>query len=408
MSEPEWSVDEGRTARRTALAVTPGVLLAGFAGGVAFPILPIAGARAGLPLAFIGIILAANRFARVLTTPLIGWITDRVGARRTIIVGLTAQIAVMLLYGAGVVLGRPGAFFLIGRLLHGPSSACVFVGAQALALAAGGTSHRGRTSGAVRAAIGLGVPLGLVVGGILSDRIGDAATFVVAALSLLAATVAAFVTIPELTVPTRAAASLGRALRTLADRRLAVIGGLNFAGSFCAQGMVLTTAVLLVHERHLSLFGRGDQGTAGAALGWMVVIDAAIMLIAGRVGDRRRAHATIATLGLALLVPALLIVGWAHTMVLLLAGLTLVGIGSGALGPSLLALVGELASAEHRGLGVSALQVCGDVGGVLGPLVGTALFAGDVATPYLVCALVAAAFVPFAIWLVRAARGNQP
>ena len=37
------------------------MLLAGVAGGIAFPILPIVGVKAGLALPFIGVILAANR-----------------------------------------------------------------------------------------------------------------------------------------------------------------------------------------------------------------------------------------------------------------------------------------------------------------------------------------------------------
>ena len=63
----------------------------------------------------------------------------------------------------GIVTQRPGPFFLAGRLLHGPGSACVFVSAQALALHSGGALHGGRAAGTVRAAIVLGVPVGLLV-----------------------------------------------------------------------------------------------------------------------------------------------------------------------------------------------------------------------------------------------------
>ena len=57
---------------KAALAIAPGVLLSGVAGGMAFPILPLVGQRAGLSLAFIGVILAANRAARVVASPLLG------------------------------------------------------------------------------------------------------------------------------------------------------------------------------------------------------------------------------------------------------------------------------------------------------------------------------------------------
>src|SRR4051812_11168890 len=108
------------TPGRLALALAPGTLLAGVAGGIAFPILPITGVRLGLSLPFIGVILAANRAMRVLFSPLVGVIADRFGGRRTMLAGLVLQIVVMSLYVLGIVTRRAGEFFLIGRLLHGP------------------------------------------------------------------------------------------------------------------------------------------------------------------------------------------------------------------------------------------------------------------------------------------------
>ena len=76
-----------------------------------------------------------------------------------------------------------------------------------------------------------------------------------------------------------------------------------------------------------------------------------------------------------------------------LAGLALVGVGAAGLGPSLLVLMGAIVPPERRGAGTGLLQLCGDVGGMLGPLVGTALFAGSVALPYLGTAALLTCFV---------------
>lgn len=120
------------------------------------------GLRAGLPLPFIGAILAANRTTGVVASPLFGAMTDRFGGRRTLVAGLLLQCVVMLFYTLGITTGHPGLFFLAGRLLHGPGSACVFVAGQALALHAGGKLHAGRAAATVRAAMALGIPLGLI------------------------------------------------------------------------------------------------------------------------------------------------------------------------------------------------------------------------------------------------------
>jgi MFS family permease len=393
--------EQERLARRTARTVAPGILMAGVAGGIAFPILPIAGARAGLPLAFIGLILAANRIMRVVSAPAVGWLSDRFGGRRTMLVGLAVQVAVMLCYWLGSRSGHPGFFFLLGRMVHGPGSACIFVAGQALALTAGGRHHGGRASGLVRAALSVGVPLGLVAGGLLADRLGDAATFLVAALVMLGAGAAAFFAVPDLRVSGRAPVSMRAALRALGDRRLVAVGLFGFASAFVASGILLTTVVLLVDQRHLSWFGLGHRGTAGLAMAVMIVTSAACMLPAGRLGDRHDAHARIATAGLVLTIPGLLVIAATHGLAGLLAGLVLVGAGTGGVSPSLLAMVGKLAPGS-RGLAVGGLQLWSDAGGSLGPLVGTALFSAGVAVPYLVGAAVIAAFVPLALAVLRA------
>lgn len=396
-----------RQANRAALAITPGVLLSGFAGGVAFPILPIVGRQAGLSLAFIGLILAANRAARVVSNPFIGALTDRIGGRRTLITGLALQIVVMSLYALGVVLSRPGPFFLIGRLLHGPASACVFVAGQALALEAGGKDHGGRTAGFVRAALAIGVPFGIVAGGLLSEWIGDAGTFEIALGALAIATAAAYFGVPDLRAEVRRAAPMLETLRGFANHSLAAIGALNFAATFSASGMVLTTLVLLVHDRTISVFHLGDRGSSGALMGWMLVTESITMPLAGALGDKARMHARIAAVGLMALVPGLAIVGLWATATGLACGLALIGVGGGALGPSLLALLAQHVKREERGVAVGMLQLCGDVGGALGPLVGTALLATDLTTPYLVSAGLTALVLPLAIYLARSERARE-
>jgi len=377
------------------------VLLAGVAGGIAFPILPIVGVQAGLSLPLIGVILASNRAMRVLTSPIVGALADRFGGRRTLIAGLVLQIAVMLLYTLGITTGHPGTFFLLGRMLHGPGSACVFVAGQALALHAGGKTQGGRTAGTVRAAMGVGVPLGLVAGGLVSDRWGNAATFESALVGILVATLVAWRLVPDLRVAVARRFGWSEIFKAMADRRLSAIGALTFAVAFSAQGMVLTTLSLLAHARGMSLLGFGDQGTSSVLMGLMVVVSAITMPVAGCWGDRHRAHAPIALAGLIVLVPSLVLIALSSTATGLVAGIALMGLGSGALSPSLLALVSEWVPQDRRGVAIGVLQLWGDIGGTLGPLVGTALFAGSLRAPYLVTAVLLACFILLAARLVR-------
>jgi MFS family permease len=410
-SEPDTAPTPGGRARSPAslaLALAPGTLLAGIAGGIAFPILPIVGLRLGLSLPFIGVILAANRAMRVVSSPVVGVFADRFGGRRTLLVGLGVQVVVLALFALGIVTHSAGPLFLAGRLLHGPGSACVFIAAQALALHAGGPSQGGRAAGTVRAAMVLGVPIGLAAGGLLSEAVGDAATFAIAAGGVVLALVAAFLFVPDWRGPIGRRTPLVETLRAMRDRRLFAVGALNLVLNFSVGGMILTTLALLVHERHLSVLARNEQGTAGLLMGWMIVVDASLTPLAGRIGDRWRAHAHVATGAMVFLVAGLAVVGLSHQATGLAVGLALVGAGGAGLGPSLLVLMGNLVPSDRRGTGVGLMQFCGDVGGTFGPLVGTALLAGATAVPYVGTAVLAACFVPLAAWLGRVPMRTGP
>ncbi|HEX4451961.1 MAG TPA: MFS transporter [Kofleriaceae bacterium] len=388
-------------SRSLALALAPGTLLAGIAGGIVFPIFPIVGDRVGLSRPFIGLILASNRAMRVVAAPFVGVLADRIGARRTLLLGLALQIGVIGLYLAGLVTHHEGAGFLAGRILHGPGSACVFVAAQALALQSGGS---GATAGTVRAAIVLGVPIGFGVGGVLADSFGDVVTFAIAGASVAAAFVAASVTVPDLRAKVAVRASIRSAVGEMRDRRLLAVGGLNFALSFAAGGMVLTTLALLVKDRHLVVFGRNIEGTSGLLMGLMSIVDAGFTPFAGRLGDRWNAHALVAAVSTALVAIGLAAIGLAPGVIGTAIGVGLVGIGAAGLGPSVLVLLGAIVPAERRGTGAGLLQLCGDLGGMLGPLVGTTLFATSTELPYLLTAGLVACFIPVALWLRRIER----
>ncbi|MEO8796820.1 MAG: MFS transporter, partial [Polyangiaceae bacterium] len=247
-----------------------------------------------------------------------------------------------------------------------------------------------------------GVPVGLVLGGILADTIGEARTFEAAAGALLVATVGAYVLVPDLRVTMKARPPLLKSLSILGDKRLAAIGSLNFAASFAGYGLVLTTATLLVQARHLAIGHLPERASASIFMGLLVVSEGVSMPFLGRLGDRKGAHAWVAAVGMLLMIPALLVIAAARHPLTYGLGLALLGASIAGLGPSVLALIGELVEPHLRGLAVGAIQVCADLGGAAGPLFGTALFATSVALPYVVSALVIASFLPAAFWLTRA------
>jgi len=398
--QPRYNANvEVPSGRALAMALAPGTLLAGIAGGLVFPIFPIIGKEVGLSLVFIGVILAANRATRVVAAPAIGVLVDRIGGRRTLLIGLAIQILVMGLYVLGLVIHHEGALFLLGRLIHGLGSGCVFVSAQALALEAGGPNRSGASAGTVRAAIVLGIPIGFAVGGLLAEAVGEVATFSIAGGAVTVALIVASVTVPDLRARIRHRPNLSAIKVAIRDRRLLALGSLNFALAFAAGGMVLTTLALIVDSRHLQVFGRDTQGTSGLLMSILSIVDAAFTPFLGRLGDRLHAHAKVAAASLAVVALGLLAIGFATGTFATAAGVGLVGLGAAGLGPSVLVLMGRIVPPDRLGTGTGVLQLCGDLGGMLGPLVGTALFVGATELPYVLTAALVAAFIPVALWL---------
>lgn len=397
-------IDSLAQARAAAFAIAPGVLLAGVGGGMAFPVLPIVGVRAGLSLAFIGVILAANRFTRVLVNPFVGSGVDRFGGKRLLIAGLVSQSLVLGCYLAGVVTGHPGALFLIGRLLHGPSSACVFVAAQTLALDAGGREHKGVTSGIVRSSMAAGMPVGLVLGGVLAGTLGPAAAFGVSMFAPLLAAVVAAYRLPDLRERSSLRPPTFREIfASLASRPVLAIATVNFVSTFCALGVVLTTLVLIVHDRHLSVGGLSDEASSSVLMGALVLSMVASTPLAGRLSDRPGWRARLVLGGIVLMIPGVLLTGAARSPLSLALGLALVGLGMGVLTSPLLAMLGDLVAATERGRAVGCLQLFGDAGGTLGPIVGASLISPSGSmVPYAATAVILAAALPLGWWLIRA------
>jgi MFS family permease len=405
VSEPGGSL---RQAMARAWTIAPGVFLAGIGGGIVFPILPLVGLQVGLPLAFIGLILASNRIGRIVFNPVAGALIDRYGGKRMMVVGLVLEVVVMGMYWLGVSDGHPGTMFLAGRLLWGPGSALAFVGGQTLALHAAGPELRGRVTGIVRAAMGLGTPSGLVVGGLVAGMWGDRAAFEVAMLAALVAAAVALRVVPDLRAPSGPRRPWSDVLRALADRRIAAVAGLNFMAFFAVQGVVLATLVLVVAARHLTLLGLPPETASGFFLAFMLCASAAVTPFAGRLADRGRMRAQTAGLGLCLMIPGFLVLALATDAGRLLGALVLIGIGSGCLSVPLLALLGDLVPPAMRGSAVGGLQLFGDGGGTLGPVLGTgALAALGLSAPYLIAAAILALGLPLAWWLRRAERRDR-
>jgi MFS family permease len=399
--------------------------LGGIGGGIVFPILPILGVQLGLSGYLIGLILAANRITRLVVNPLTGLLVDRIGGKLPLTLGLLVEAVATGTYSLALHTSHPGAFFLAGRSLWGVGSSLLMVGGLTVGLNASRPENRGRIMAMVRTAMSLGMPAGLVMGGLIAGLVSDNAAFLAATGLALAGAVVAWTLMPNIRAerveeaappPASSASACKRArarvravaersLRMARDLRISTIWLSNLLIYFSVQGVLLTTLVLFVDHRHLTIGGLGAQPTAGFVMGVLLLASGVVALLIGRQLDRITFRMGAALPAVLASVAGFVVLGLAHGLMPVLAAMVLLGVGMGGSTVPLITLLGDLTPPAERGYAVGLYQFCGDVGGSLGPIVGVDAVLGIGFVPvYFAVAGLLVLTLPLLYWLWQAER----
>jgi MFS family permease len=158
-----------------------------------YTVLPTHTADAGITLVAVGIMLSANRWIRLLANGAVGWLSDRWPRRRVFVPALFLGAISTAIYG----LTQGYWPLLIGRLLWGISWSGIWVAGNAIVLDIAERHNRGRLVGLYNVAFFTGAGTGSFIGGWLTDWLGYAATFQVAAGLTLLGAIIALIFLPE-------------------------------------------------------------------------------------------------------------------------------------------------------------------------------------------------------------------
>jgi MFS family permease len=146
-----------------------------------YAVLPIVWSELGLELWMVGVLLSANRFVRLITNPIAGWLIARVGVRVPFVVAVFASSLTTAAYG--LVSGF--ALFLLARALWGVCWSFLRLGGYLAVLGTSKPEHRGYSLGFYNGVAGIGTLFAVLFGGILTDVIGfRSTTFLFAAIAL--------------------------------------------------------------------------------------------------------------------------------------------------------------------------------------------------------------------------------
>jgi MFS family permease len=409
--------------RRSPLAILFAIVLLDLLGfGIVIPFMGYTVESFGASAGVVGLLVSTFSVAQFVCAPLWGRLSDRIGRRPILLLGLAGSAAGWALFGAASSLWM----LFLGRIVAGVFGATVST-AQAYIADSTTPENRAKGMGLIGAAFGLGFILGPALGGLLAPLGGPLAGLLdgtplrflgavlrhhpyalpclgASLLSALALLAALFLLPESLSAEVRAeAAGKQRAGRLAALRealRQPVLAQLatTFFLYYVGYAMMEATLTLLV-ERRLG----GDDALSHALLlrrvGWLF---AAIGLVGTVVQGfllgplfKRFGERALLFVGLGCGIASLglfpLWRGWPGFF----AGAVVLSVSSALVNPAITSLLSKGVGREKQGQTMGLVQSAGSLARMLGPALGGLLFQrASVGAPFVAgAALVAAALL---------------
>ena len=327
--------------------------------GIILPILPTYGAEFHVSDVAIGGLVGAFSLMQFLLAPWWGRVSDRIGRRPVLLIGLAGSTISYLIFSFA------GSFLvlLLSRLVAGGMGATVNV-AQAYLADVTPPERRARAMGLIGAAFGLGFIIGPALAGI-TLQYGEAVPGLVAAGICFLSLIIALFRLPET-----------RVHRPVATQRLPIIRRETALPYVVMFFYVLAFTVITVvfplfvtrqlgyDRRTVAYFFVLMGGVSAVTQGWLVG------KIAPRFGERALMFwgALLMAVGLAALpfchhgpLPE------AFVLPAFLTALVLVGFGTALVSPTVAGYLSRIVDADDQGRALGGLQSVGSMGRIIGP-----------------------------------------
>ncbi|MBV8485062.1 MAG: MFS transporter [Verrucomicrobia bacterium] len=337
--------------------------------GMIIPILPLYAKSFQAAEWQIGLLLGCYSFMQFLASPVLGYISDRVGRKPVLLVSLIGSAIGYAVMASAASL----TMLFIARIIAGICGASVGTAAAYIADITP-PENRSRRMGLIGAAFGVGFVLGPAIGGILSQFWTKGPFWFGAGLAFLNA-IAVLLILPEPEKHVKRSEAgipagpdvvdqTGRAgIPVLVATYFVAIAGFAIVTMIYPQVLdrrfSLTPAQISLVFVFLGLVGAFIQG---GAIGRM----------ARRFGDYKLAAA-----GLLLMAISMVIMPFAHNIPLFLVFTFGLAAGNSLAQPTLMAMASRLAASTAQGRVIGTVQSAGSLGRVVGPSAGGFMLGWD-------------------------------
>ncbi|MEH7445162.1 MFS transporter [Bacillus sp. JJ1122] len=347
------------------------LVMVGF--GIIIPVMPFYAEEIGANPTQLGLLMAVYSLMQLLFAPMWGRVSDRIGRKPVIMIGIIGLSLSFFLMAISSELWMLFAARIIGGLLSSANMPTV------MAYVADITSEedRGKGMGIIGASVGLGFIFGPAIGGIFSQSSLNMPFYLAGATSLITFLLVTFVLKESLSIEERNSQSKERSsLLKAFNGPVSVLFVLQLFVSLSLSGLEATFAY----------FAAEKAGLGAVQLGYIFMIMglAGAIVQGGLVGrmTKKLGEGTVIQLGIFISA-----VGFA--LILLIKGfgtaalfLTIFGVGNGLIRPSVSSLLTKKSTAGH-GSTTGLLSSFDSLGRIIGPPLGGWLFSIAIGMPYI-------------------------
>lgn len=348
------------------------LVMVGF--GIIIPIMPFLLVGLGGNASIVGLFMATYSLMHFLFAPYWGRLSDQIGRRPVILIGLLGYGITFVLFGLASELWM---LFAI-RILSGVLSSAAMPTAMAYVADVTSEEHRSRSIGLMSAAMGTGLIFGPALGGWLGQY-SFSLPFFIAGLMALIACPFAYRYLPE--TLNRAGNILASAAVDFSVREFkSPLFSLFLLALITNFSAAMFEATFVLFAAHQADFGPKEMGvvfTLLAVIG-VVIQGSLIGRLVKRFGDMNLIKA-----GLLLSASGLILIIGASDMKSLLLTSAIYNIGLALMGPSSSTLVTRYGE-QGQGTALGIMQSFGSLGRIIGPIIGGGLYELSIYSPYIV------------------------
>jgi MFS transporter, DHA1 family, multidrug resistance protein len=347
------------------------LVMVGF--GIIIPVMPFYAEEMGASPTELGLLMAVYSLMQLLFAPIWGRISDRIGRKPVMMIGIFGLALSFFLMGLSTELWMLFAARVVGGILSSANMPTV------MAYVADITTEedRGKGMGIIGASVGLGFIFGPAIGGIFSEQNLHLPFYIAGVSALLTFFLVMFVLKESLTLEQRRHQVRERTPLLKAFKgHLSILFIMQWFVSLSLSGLEATFAYFAYEKANL--------GTVQLGYIFMIMGFAGAIVQGGLVGRLTKKHGegVVIQLGIIISIIGFGLILLTDSFVTAAIYLTVFGIGNGLIRPSVSALLTKQSTAGH-GSTTGLLSSFDSLGRIIGPPLGGWLFSITIGLPYI-------------------------